>query len=93
MILLSSLPKSYDYIITTMLYNKETLILEEITSTHFSNKIRKDQIKRCRQDRVWWSRKGKEEEKERKVQARQMRVTFVTEKIIERMTASIDKSG
>jgi len=31
--LLSSLPQSYDYIITTILYGKETFILEEVTST------------------------------------------------------------
>ena len=33
LILLSSLPESYDHIVTTMLYNKETLILKEVTST------------------------------------------------------------
>ena len=32
LILLSSLPESYDHIVTTMLYGKETLILEEVTS-------------------------------------------------------------
>ena len=31
LILLSSLPESYDHIVTTMLYSKETLILEEVT--------------------------------------------------------------
>jgi len=41
LILLSSLSESYDYIVTTMLYNKKTLILEEITSTLLSNEIRK----------------------------------------------------
>ena len=40
LILLSSLPQSYDHIITTMLYAKETLILE-VTSTLLSNEIRK----------------------------------------------------
>ena len=38
--LLSSLPQSYDYIITTILYGKETFILEEVTSTLLSNEIR-----------------------------------------------------
>ena len=33
LILLSSLLQSYDHIVTTMLYSKETLILEEVTST------------------------------------------------------------
>ena len=93
LILLTSLSESYGYIVTTMLYGKETLILEEVTSTLLSNEIRKGQIKRRRHDRIWWLREGKEEEKERKVQARQRRVTFVTEKVIGRMTASIDKSG
>ena len=68
LILLSSFPQSYDHIFTTMLHGKETIILEEVTSTLLSNEIRKRQIKRSRQDRVWWSREGKEE-KEKKVQA------------------------
>ena len=33
LILLNSLPESYDYIVTTMLYGKETLILEDVTPT------------------------------------------------------------
>ena len=41
LILLSSLTESYDHIITTMLYGKETLFLEEITSTLLYNEIRK----------------------------------------------------
>ena len=41
LILLSSLQESYDHIITTMLNGKETLILEEVTLTLLSNKIRK----------------------------------------------------
>ena len=63
LILLSSLPESYDHIITTMLYGKETLILEEVTSTLLLLRLGKDQIKRSRQDQIWWSREGKEEEK------------------------------
>ena len=43
------------------------------------------QIKRSRQDRVWWSRERKEEEKEEKVQAHLRHVTFVTGKVIKRM--------
>jgi len=76
-----------------MLYGKEILILEEITSTLLSNKIRKDQIKRSKQDRVWWSQEGKEEEKEEKIQAHQRRVTFITWKVIGRITASISEIG
>ena len=41
LILLSLLPESYDHIITTILYSKKTLILEEITSTLLSSEIRK----------------------------------------------------
>ena len=41
LILFSSLPESYDHIVTTMLYGKETLILEEVTPTFLSNEIRK----------------------------------------------------
>jgi len=56
-------------------------------------RLGKSQIKSSRQDRVWWSQEGKEEEKERNVRARQKHVTFVIGKVIGRMTASIDKSG
>jgi len=41
LILLNSLSESYDRIVTTMLYDKETLILKEVTSTLLSNEIRK----------------------------------------------------
>jgi len=41
LILLSSLPQSYDHIITTMLYGKETLILEEGMLTLLSDQMRK----------------------------------------------------
>ena len=41
LILLSSLPESYDHIITIMLNGKETLILEEVMPTLLSNEIRK----------------------------------------------------
>ena len=41
LILLSSLLESYDYIVTTIPYGKEALILEEVTSTLLSNEIRK----------------------------------------------------
>ena len=67
LILLSSLLESYDHIVITMLYGKETLILEEVTSTLLSNEIRKSPNQGSRQDRVQWSREGKEEEKEEKV--------------------------
>jgi len=41
LILLSSLPESYNHIVTTMLYGKETLILEDVMSTLLSNETRK----------------------------------------------------
>jgi len=41
LILLSSFSESYNHIVTTILYSKETLILEEVTSTLLSNEIRK----------------------------------------------------
>ena len=93
LILLYSLPRSYDHIVTTMFQGKETLILEEVMSTFLSNESRKMPNQGSRQHRVWWSREGKEEEKERKVRTRQRRVTFITGKIIRRMTANIRKSG
>jgi len=89
LILLNSLPESYDHIMTTMLYGKETLILEEVTPTLLSNEIRKRSNQEERTGRVWWSREGRKE----KVQAHQKSITFVTGKVIERMTASIGKSG
>ena len=39
--LLNSLLESYDHIVTTILYDNKTLILEEVTSTLISNEIRK----------------------------------------------------
>ena len=53
LILLSSLPQSYDHIITIILYSKETLILEEVTSISYQMRSRKGQIKRSRKDQVW----------------------------------------
>ena len=46
-----------------MLYDKETLILEEVISTLLSNEIRKRPNKRSKKDRVWWSQEEKEEER------------------------------
>jgi len=42
LILFSSLSESYDHIIITMLYGKETLILKEVTLTFLSNALGKD---------------------------------------------------
>ena len=39
LILLISLPESYDHTVTTMLYDKNTLIMEEVTATLLSNEI------------------------------------------------------
>ena len=41
LVLFNSLLESCDHIVTTMLYGKGTLILEEVTSTLLSNEIRK----------------------------------------------------
>ena len=41
LIFLSSLSQSYDHIITTMLYGKKTLMLEDVMSTLLSDEIRK----------------------------------------------------
>ena len=41
LICLSLLSESYDHSLTTMLYGKKTLILEEVTSILLSNEIRK----------------------------------------------------
>ena len=61
-----------------MLYSKETLILEEVMSILLSNEIKKSPIQEEQEGPVWWSREGKEEEKERKVWARRRRITFIT---------------
>jgi len=65
LILLSSLPESYNHIITTMLYDKETLILEEVTSTLLSNEIRKtpNQEEQTRSSLEVTGRKGRGEVK------------------------------
>ena len=54
LILFSLLLETYDYIVTIMLYEKETLILEEIMTTLLSNEIRKRPIKMSRKGQVWW---------------------------------------
>ena len=73
-----------------MLYGKETLILEEVTSTLLSNKIRK----RINQEEKEGSNlvtNRKKRNRRRKVQLEH--ATFVIGKVIGRMTASISKSG
>ena len=54
LILHSSLLESHEHIITTILYGKKTLILEEVTSTLLSNEIKKkpDQVKQEGSDLV-----------------------------------------
>ena len=66
MILLSSLSQSYDHIVTTILYDKKILILEEITSTLLSNKIRKksNQEEQTGSSLVVMGRKGRGERKD-----------------------------
>ena len=59
LILLSSLSEIYDHIVTTILYGKKTLILEEIMSTLLSNEIRK-KTKSRGADRIGFSGHGKE---------------------------------
>jgi len=64
LIVLSSLPESYDHIITTMLYGKKTLILEEITLTLLSNEIKKRlNQEQTRSSLVVTGRKGREGKK------------------------------
>ena len=67
LILLSPLSQSYDHIITTILYGKETLILKEVLSTLLSNEIRKisNQEEQIRSDLVVTGRQKKERRKER----------------------------
>ena len=65
MILLNLLPHSYNYIVTIMLYVKETLILEEVTSTLLSNEIRKN-AKSKRARRIKFGGHGKERKRRRK---------------------------
>jgi len=58
LILLSSLPESYDHIVTTMFYSKKNLI-KEVTSTLLSN-----EIKKRRADRIGFG--GHENERKRR---------------------------
>ena len=92
LILLSSLTELYDHIITTMLYGKKTLILEEVTSTLLCNEIKERPNHVEREGSVWWSWEGNEK-KERKVRDRRSRVTFVNRKVTRRKTVSIGQSG
>ena len=81
LILLSSLLKSYDHIITIMLYGKETLI---------SNKIRKmPNQEQTGSGLVITKRKGRER---RNRPSSSKARHFYTGKVIRRMTASIDKN-
>ncbi|PKA49510.1 Retrovirus-related Pol polyprotein from transposon TNT 1-94 [Apostasia shenzhenica] len=43
LLLLSSLPKSYDHLVTTILYGKDTLKVEEVNATLLSNEVRNKQ--------------------------------------------------
>ena len=40
LLLLSSLPKSYDHLVTTILYDKDTLKIKEVKTTLLSNETR-----------------------------------------------------
>ena len=84
--------ESCDHIITTMLYGKETFILEDVTTPLLSNEIRKrpNQEEQEGSGLMVIGRKGRE--KKRKVRAHRKRVTFVNRKVTERRIASIDKS-
>ena len=76
-----------------MLYSKETFILEEVTSILLSNEIRKrpNQEEQTGSGLVVTGRKKKEKEERSKLIKGVN--TFVTGKVIGRMTASISKSG
>ena len=63
LILLSSLLQSYDHIINTMLYSKETLILEKVMSTLLSKEIRKRPNQGEQEGLVVTGRKGRREGK------------------------------
>ena len=89
MIHLSSLPQSYDHIVTTMLSGKETLVLEEVTSTLLSNKIRKRPKQKEKTGLGLVVTRKRRKGKFGLVKG----VTFVTRKVIRRMIASIGKSG
>jgi len=65
LILLSSLSESHDHLITTMIYDKKTLILKEVKSTLLSNEIRKrpNQEEKEGPSLVVTGKKGREEGK------------------------------
>ena len=41
LLLLTSLPPSYEHLVTTIIYEKETLDMQEVTGTLISNEIRR----------------------------------------------------
>src|SRR4051812_42677313 len=59
LILLSSLPPSYDHLVTTILYGKETLELEDVRVIFVNNEFMKqmDSTEERRMPRVWLSRR------------------------------------
>ena len=45
LLLLASLPTSFDHLVTTLMYGKETIELEEVTSALFSHiKMKQDDV-------------------------------------------------
>ena len=75
-----------------MLYSKETLILEEVTTTLLSNEIRKRPNQEEQEGSIWRSQEGREQEEERKVQVHRRHATSVIE-VTGKMIASTNKSG
>ena len=73
-----------------MLYDKETLILEKVTSTLLFNEIRKRPNQRA--DMIGFGGHGKERKRRRKSPSSSKACHFCHRKVIKRMTASIGKS-
>jgi len=89
LILLSSLVQSHDHIVIPCSTVKKLSSWRRSRQlSYLMRSEKKSQIKRSIKDHVWWSREEKKEKKKRKVWTHRRRVTFVTGKVIERMTAS-----
>ena len=92
LILLSSLSEIYDHIVTTILYEKKTLILKEVTTTLLSIKKRPNQNEQKHLGLVVMGKKGKRGRK-KKLGVHRRLVIFISRKAIGIRIASIDKSG
>lgn len=63
-VLLASLPEKYDHLVTTMLYGKQSIVLDEVTSTLLSNENRRKVVDGIYEDSKVLSVRGRRESRD-----------------------------